>query len=106
MTVTMPYLFQGWNCRMPGKYRDLLMDVATEEIGHVERIATTVARLLEGAPAAAVAEAAAMVLAASGRPWEPRHRRERRRPAPAAGAGSGRSGIQPGCAHCERRGAP
>ena len=20
MTVTMQYLFQGWNCRMPGKY--------------------------------------------------------------------------------------
>ena len=23
MTVTMQYLFQGWNCRMPGKYKDL-----------------------------------------------------------------------------------
>ncbi|GLY75164.1 manganese catalase family protein [Actinoallomurus iriomotensis] len=33
MTVTMQYLFQGWNCRMPGKYKDLIMDVATEEIG-------------------------------------------------------------------------
>ena len=22
MTVTMQYLFQGWNCRMPGKYKD------------------------------------------------------------------------------------
>ncbi|MCM6771988.1 manganese catalase family protein [Nocardia sp. CDC159] len=51
MTVTMQYLFQGWNCRMPGKYKDLIMDVATEEIGHVEMIATMVARLLEGAPA-------------------------------------------------------
>ena len=40
MTVTMQYLFQGWNCRMPGKYKDLIMDVATEEIGHVEMIAT------------------------------------------------------------------
>jgi hypothetical protein len=23
MTVAMQYLFQGWNCRMPGKYKDL-----------------------------------------------------------------------------------
>src|SRR5690606_34736354 len=60
MTVTMQYLFQGWNCRMPGKYKDLIMDVATEEIGHVEMIATMVARLLEGAPATrATKEAAA-----------------------------------------------
>jgi Mn-containing catalase len=50
MTVTMQYLFQGWNCRMPGKYKDLIMDIATEEIGHVEMIATMVARL-RGAPA-------------------------------------------------------
>jgi Mn-containing catalase len=51
MTVTMQYLFQGWNCRMEGKYKDLIMDVATEEIGHVEMLSTMVARLLEGAPA-------------------------------------------------------
>lgn len=29
MTVTMQYLFQGWSCRMPGKCKDLIMDVAT-----------------------------------------------------------------------------
>ena len=57
MTVTMQYLFQGWNCRMEGKYKDLIMDVATEEIGHVEMLATMVARLLEGAPSDTVAEA-------------------------------------------------
>ncbi|WP_045823029.1 manganese catalase family protein [Williamsia herbipolensis] len=51
MTVTMQYLMQGWNCRLKGKYKDLIMDVATEEIGHVEMIATMIARLLEGAPA-------------------------------------------------------
>lgn len=51
MTVTMQYLMQGWNCRMKGKYKDLIMDVATEEMGHVEMIATMCARLLEGAPA-------------------------------------------------------
>ncbi|MEY9213254.1 manganese catalase family protein [Thermobifida halotolerans] len=57
MTVTMQYLFQGWNCRMEGKYKDLIMDVATEEIGHVEMLATMVARLLEGAPSETTAEA-------------------------------------------------
>ncbi|MFI6026578.1 manganese catalase family protein [Amycolatopsis magusensis] len=57
MTVTMQYLFQGWNCRMEGKYKDLIMDTATEEIGHVEMLATMVARLLEGAPATVTAEA-------------------------------------------------
>ncbi len=51
MTVMMQYLFQGWNCRMPGKYKDMLMDIGTEEIGHVEMLATMLARLLEGAPA-------------------------------------------------------
>jgi Mn-containing catalase len=57
MTVTMQYLFQGWNCRVEGKYKDLIMDTATEEIGHVEMLATMVARLLEGAPATMTAEA-------------------------------------------------
>ncbi|ASO21661.1 Mn-containing catalase [Actinoalloteichus hoggarensis] len=57
MTVTMQYLFQGWNCRIEGKYKDLIMDTATEEIGHVEMLATMVARLLEGAPATVMAEA-------------------------------------------------
>src|SRR3954468_14139686 len=59
MTVTMQYLFQGWNCRMEGKYKDLIMDVATEEIGHVEMLATMVARLLEGAPSDVTAKAVA-----------------------------------------------
>jgi Mn-containing catalase len=59
MTVTMQYLFQGWNCRMEGKYKDLIMDVATEEIGHVEMLTTMLARLLEGAPGEATEKAAA-----------------------------------------------
>src|SRR5690606_20826039 len=57
MTVTMQYPFQGGNCRIEGKYKDLIMDVATEEIGHVEMLATMVARLLEGAPSDTTAEA-------------------------------------------------
>ncbi|MCH3213297.1 manganese catalase family protein [Enterococcus faecium] len=50
MSVAMQYLFQGWRCRGEEKYKDMLMDIATEEIGHVEMLATMVARLLEGAP--------------------------------------------------------
>lgn len=50
MTVMMSYLFQGWNCRGPQKYRDMLLDIATEEIAHVEMLSVMIARLLEGAP--------------------------------------------------------
>jgi Mn-containing catalase len=57
MTVAMQYLFQGWNCRVPGKYKDLIMDTATEELAHVEMIATMIARLLEGAPLEAQTDA-------------------------------------------------
>ncbi|HEV2129175.1 MAG TPA: manganese catalase family protein [Thermomicrobiales bacterium] len=39
MTVVMSYLFQGWACRGPEKYRDMLLDVGTEEIAHVEMLA-------------------------------------------------------------------
>ena len=59
LTVTMQYLFQGWNCRIPGKYKDMLLDIGTEEIGHVEMISTMIARLLEGAPSETTAKAAA-----------------------------------------------
>jgi len=52
MSVMMAYLFQGWNCRGPAKYKDMIMDIATEEIGHVEMLATMISRLLEGAPIA------------------------------------------------------
>ncbi|MEU9923016.1 manganese catalase family protein [Streptomyces griseoluteus] len=58
MSVMMQYLFQGWNTRIKGKYKDLIMDIATEEIGHVEMLATMVARLLEGAPATATTKQA------------------------------------------------
>jgi manganese catalase len=59
MTIARRYLFQAWNCRMPGKCNDLIIDIATEEMGHVEMIATMVARLLEGAPATATTKSAA-----------------------------------------------
>ena len=44
MTVATQYLFRGRNCRVPGTCKDLIMDIATEEMGHVEMIATMVAR--------------------------------------------------------------
>ena len=59
MSVMMQYLFQGWNCRVPGKYKDMILDIGTEEIGHVEMLSTMIARLLEGAPNEVVADAAA-----------------------------------------------
>ena len=58
ISVTMSYLFQGWNCRGPAKYRDMLLDIATEEIGHVEMLETMIARLLEKAPVEAQEDAA------------------------------------------------
>lgn len=50
ITVAMQYLFQGWNVRGDGKYKDLLLDTGTEELAHIEMLATMIARLLDGAP--------------------------------------------------------
>lgn len=48
MSVALQYLFQGWAVRGNEKYKDLLLDIGTEEIGHIEMLATMVARLLDG----------------------------------------------------------
>ena len=58
MTVAMQYMFQGWATRGNEKYRDLLLDIGTEEIGHVEMLATMVARLMDDAPVNQQEEAA------------------------------------------------
>jgi len=50
ITVALQYLFQGWNVRGNGKYKDLLMDTGAEEMAHIEMLATMIARLLDGAP--------------------------------------------------------
>jgi Mn-containing catalase len=50
ISVAMQYLFQGFNARGDAKYKDLIMDTGTEELGHVEMIATMIARLLDDAP--------------------------------------------------------
>jgi Mn-containing catalase len=49
--VCMQYFFQAWGNRSPNpKYRDLLLNTATEEIAHIEMLATAVAMNLENAP--------------------------------------------------------
>ena len=48
--VCLQYLFQAWGSRGPAKYRDMLLETGTEEIGHIEMLATAVALNLEGAP--------------------------------------------------------
>ena len=45
------YLFQAWGTRGPVKYRDMLLETGTEEMAHIEMLATAVALNLEGAPA-------------------------------------------------------
>ena len=48
--VCLQYFFQAWGTRGSNKYRDLLLNTATEEIAHIEMLATAVALNLEGSP--------------------------------------------------------
>lgn len=50
--VAMQYMFQAWGMKGRGsaRYRDLLLNTASEELGHIEMLATAVALNLEGAP--------------------------------------------------------
>ncbi|MDK2014121.1 MULTISPECIES: manganese catalase family protein [unclassified Deinococcus] len=57
--VCLQYLFQAFGARGPVKYRQMLLSTGTEEIGHIEMLATAVALNLEGSPAAAREAAAA-----------------------------------------------
>jgi len=51
MRTMMQYLFQSFNFRGKAKpFQDLLQGIGTEEIGHVELIATTITHLLDGSP--------------------------------------------------------
>jgi len=51
MRTMMQYLFQTFNFRGDGQpYCDLIHGIALEEISHVELIARTIAKLLDGAP--------------------------------------------------------
>lgn len=58
LTAAHQYLLQGWSCRLPGRWRDLLLDLGTEELAHVELVGVMIARLLDDAPLS-VQEAAA-----------------------------------------------
>jgi Mn-containing catalase len=48
--VCLQYLFQAWGARGPKKYRDMLLETGTEEIGHIEMLSTAVALNLQNAP--------------------------------------------------------
>jgi len=48
--VCLQYLFQAWGSRGPVKYRDMLLETGTEEIAHIEMLATAVALNLQNAP--------------------------------------------------------
>jgi Mn-containing catalase len=59
MRVCLQYLFQAWNLPpSKAKYRDMLLNTGTEEIGHIEMLCTAVALNLEGAPTQVQDEAA------------------------------------------------
>lgn len=57
--VAMQYFFQACGARGNPKFRDLLMNTAAEELGHIEMLATAVAMNLEGAPLSMKEEMAA-----------------------------------------------
>jgi Mn-containing catalase len=50
MRVMNQYLFQAWGFRGPKMYRDMMLATGTEEIGHIEVLATAVSMNLDGMP--------------------------------------------------------
>lgn len=58
MRVCLQYLFQAFGARGPKKYRDMLLATGTEEIAHIEMLATAVALNLESSPASVQEEMA------------------------------------------------
>lgn len=52
------YTLQGWNTVGNEKYKDLLLDTGTEEIGHMEMLATMINDLLRDAPTDTIEEVA------------------------------------------------
>jgi Mn-containing catalase len=74
LRVMTQYLFQAWGSRGPKRYRDMLLSTGTEEIGHVEVLATAVAMNLEGAPSESVDDVVTNpLIAARMGGVEPRH---------------------------------
>jgi Mn-containing catalase len=74
LRVMSQYLFQGFNARGPARYRDMLLSTGTEEIGHIEVLATAVCMNLEGAKSELVDQVATnpMIAARMGG-IDPRH---------------------------------
>ncbi len=52
--VCLQYLFQAWNSRGPVRYRDMLLSTGTEEMAHIEMLATAVCLNLEGASSSVI----------------------------------------------------
>src|SRR3954468_3550833 len=74
LRVMTQYMFQGFGYRGPKKYRDMLLATATEEIGHVEVLATAIAMNLEGAKSEVVDDVVTNpAVAARMGALEPRH---------------------------------
>jgi Mn-containing catalase len=74
LRVMTQYMFQGFGYRGPDRYRDMLLSTASEEIGHVEVLATAVAMNLEGAKSELVDEVVTNpAVAARMGALEPRH---------------------------------
>src|SRR3954466_3428031 len=74
MRVMNQYMFQGFGHRGEKRYRDMLLSTATEEIGHIEVLATAVAMNLEGANSELVDEVVTNpAVAARMGALEPRH---------------------------------
>jgi Mn-containing catalase len=51
MRVALQYMFQAWSVPSDQQaYKELLLDTAAEELGHIEMLATAVKKNLEGSP--------------------------------------------------------
>jgi Mn-containing catalase len=53
LAAAMRYFTQGWADPDPAR-RDMLLDIATEELSHLEMVGQTIAQLLKGSPGAMV----------------------------------------------------
>src|SRR3954447_5056670 len=75
--VCLQYFFQAWGAPGPSnKYRDMLLHTATEEISHIEMLATAVAMNLETAPTTlqeSAVQSSSLVGAVLGGGERPRH---------------------------------
>src|SRR4051794_41901570 len=98
MRVMNQYLFQAWGARGDTKYRDMLLHTGTEEIGHIEVLATAVAMNLDGMPSEKIDDVVTNPLVAARMGGvEPRHFLSAglaAMPPPAH-----RVPLQPGCLH-------